>query len=303
VRRSAVLLLFALAAAGCGSGGSRHAAGCGASPLAPGRPSAGAPAPATLLQGALERAQARGSAHVRLVVDLSTSVAIGETPNGIPPERVRALARNPFCIDVEGDVSGEEYDLEGTLEAAGATHDVGLRAVGGELYLRDGDAWHDLGRKRGFFASETLGGLIPSAACVRQESEGCDAVDFGPAIRRGTLARLVRGRVGDGPGGTWLVTGRADPDRIALLTEGDPESYDDVERHGRVLVSVGKDDRVLRAVDIRYRRQGGGRVHVAVELSDWGKGVHVDRPHVTPLGRDAYRRLFVDFYSVLILYY
>ena len=302
MRRSAVLVGVALAAAGCGSGPPERAAGCGSSLLRPGRPSAGAPASAPLLQDALERAQARGSAHVRLVIDLATSVAVGETPEGVPPERVRALARNPFCIDVEGDVSGDEYDLEGTLEAAGETHDVGLRAAGGELYFRSGDAWHDLGRKRGFFASETLGGLIPVAACVQKESEGCDAVDFGPAIRGGILARLVRGRVGDGPGDTWLVTGRPDPDRIALLTDGNPESYDDVERHGRVLVSVGKDDRLLRTVDVRYRREGA-RVHVAVELSDWGRPVHVDRPRATPLGRDAYRRLFVDFYSVLILYY
>lgn len=301
--RSAVVVAIAIVAAGCGSSRSDHTAGCGSSPLDPGKPSAGAPATATLLQDALERAQARGSAQVRLVVDLATSVAIGETPEGIPAERVRALARNPFCIELEGDVSSDEYDLEGTLEAAGETHDVGLRAAGGEVYFRNGKTWHDLAPKRGFFASETLGGLIPIAACVRKESEGCDAVDFGLAIRRGILARLVRGRVGDGPSGTWLVTGRPDPDRIALLTDGDPESYDDVERHGRVLVSVGKEDHLLRAVDVRYRRDGGGRVHVAVELSDWGKDVHVDRPRATPLGRDAYRRLFVDFYSVLILYY
>jgi hypothetical protein len=69
--------------------------------------------------------------------------------------------------------------------------------------------------------------------------------------------------------------------------------YDDVERHGRVLVSVDKDDRLPRAVDIRYRR-GRGRVHVAVELTDWGQDVHVRRPHVTPLGRDAYERPVVD---------
>jgi hypothetical protein len=31
--------------------------------------------------------------------------------------------------------------------------------------------------------------------------------------------------------------------------------------------------------------------------------VRVDLPHVTRLGRDAYERLFVDFYSVVILYY
>jgi hypothetical protein len=303
VRGSAIVVAVALAAAGCGSTRSGDAAGCGSSRLDPGEPTAGAPAPAPLLQRALEGAQAHGSAHVRLVIDLSTSVAVAQTPEGIPPARVRALARHPFCIELEGDVSGAEYDLAGKLDAAGATHDVGLRAADGEVYFRDGDTWHDLAPKRGFFASETLGGLIPVAACVQKESEGCDAVDFGPAIRRGILARLVRGRVGEGPDGTWLVTGRPDPDRIALLTDGAPESYDDVERHGRVLVSVGKDDHLLHAVDVRYRREGGGRVHVAVELSDWGADVHVDPPDSAPLDRNAYRRLFVDFYAVLILYY
>jgi hypothetical protein len=302
VRRSALLVAVAIAAAGCGSTRSGHAAGCGSSPLHPGEPTVGAPAAGPLLQRALEGAQARGSAHVRLVIDLAASVAVGQMPQGIPPARVRALARNPFCVELEGDVSGDEFDLAGTLTAAGETHDVGLRAANGEVYFRDGDDWHDLAPKRGFFASETLGGLIPITACVRKDSEGCDAVDFGPAIRRGILARLVRGHVGEGPGDTWLVTGRPDPDRIALLTDGDPESYDDVERNGRVLVSVSKDDHLLRAVDVRYRREGT-RVHVAVELSDWGGDVHVEPPHSAPLGRDAYRRLFVDFYAVLILYY
>lgn len=287
----------------------------------------GAPAGPRLVTEALKNARRVGSVHFRLTasfeVDAPESALrsfAGHDPGDPKGDQVVALARHPLCFLLEGDRSSEGFSARAAIEAAGSVEHDELRQAKGRLYLRIHGAWLDLRAPLGrLFVSETFGGLIPGEACVREQSEGCDRVDFGPPLAAGRIGRLIRGEVG-ARGDLWQLSGRLDPREYSDFTEGaaPPTTYEPFAHSGRILFSAGKSDRLPHEFDFRYdfdradieahsgisagafiRRKG----HVNISLSRWGEQVRVVPPTASQVTNRIIAQIFGGFFRAAYLHY
>jgi hypothetical protein len=239
-----------------------------------------------------------------------------DDPNG---DKVVALARHPLCFLLEGDRSSAGFSARATIESAGSVKHYELRQAEGRLYLRIHGRWFDLRAPLGrLFVSETFGGLVPGEACVREQSEGCDRVDFGPPLTSGRIGRLVQGEVG-ARGDLWQLTGRLDPHEYSDFSEGaPPTTYVPFANEGQILFSVGKSDRLPHEFDFRYdfdradieahsgqsagaftRRTG----HVNISLTRWSQEVQIVPPTASRVTNRVLARVFGGFFRAAYLHY
>jgi hypothetical protein len=282
---------------GCGSGGG----------------SGRAPSASELLTRSLRAAQEERTVRFRADLTLRATLDQDRVASAPPPaqlESLVSLASEPLRLVFDGRRSDEAFEAEGTFEAAGREHSVGVRATRDELFLEVEETWYrapfTLGRASEI---EAFAALVPQEACVHGQSEGCDRVDFGPALASGRLGRLVTGDVAAGPGDTWRLTGTLDPGEFAYfmtsavpnkadqrsLWEAARATYAPYARSGRILFDADKGDDLPRRFELTYEleRQGmrehlrsealtspvvGGSGHVVLELSDWGAPVSVTIP-------------------------
>jgi hypothetical protein len=267
-----------------------------------------------------------GSVHFRLTASFEAAApesflraVAGDDPSDPRGDKIVALARKPLCFVLEGDRSSAGFSARAAIESAGSVKHYGLRQAKGRLYIRIHGAWSDLRGPLGhLFVSETLGGLIPGEACVRRQSEGCDAVDFGPPLASGRIGRLIRGEVGV-HGKLWQLSGRLDPREYSDFNEGAPPStYEPFARKGRILLSVGKADGLPHEFDFRYdfdraaieahsgssagaftHRKG----HVNITLSRWGEEMAVAVPPSSGITNVAIAQVFSAFFRAAYVHY
>jgi hypothetical protein len=277
-----------------------------------------------LLDRAVRRAFEKGTVHFDLTLRFSAEApesALRRLAKAIsvPGDAFLSLARRPLCVAATGDRSPQGFKARGRIEAGGKIRDFELRLTpDGGLFVHAEGRWSGLPTGDGLFTSETVGGLVPISACVREESEGCDRVDFGPPVRSGIVGRLVDGRVGEGGDGTWKLVGRPNPDEVARLVGGPPSSYDPYEQFGKVVLVVARSDGLPRRLDVSYdfdedavrqhsRSSSGpftGRSgHVSLVFSRWGERFAAAQPSGAGVGQAEAQRLFRWLLEAVVLYY
>jgi len=288
--------------AGCG-GGAKHY-----DPNAP-----------RLITKSLEKAREQSS--VRYHVDLALGAKLGPDTrsSGLPAEQLESLAENPFRLTLDGVRSRTAFTADGTLEAGGGTHPFSVRQLDGRLFLRLDDTWYRLRGTLGqVFQPESFANLIPQEACFNHDiSEGCDEVDFGPALERGDIGRSVKGSV-DRSSDETVISGTLDAagfERFQTYTpSGALRPY---EQSGHVEFSIGKDGLPRRFLlsyrldaDALKRHLRGTPAPVTerdarfeIDLSDWGTAVHVEPPSTAAsLPNQQAGRIYDGIFAALVLY-
>jgi hypothetical protein len=309
----AAALAFVLA----GCGGAKHA---DADPNAP-----------KLITQSLERARAQPG--VRFHADLTLGAKLGDSnvSTGFPRERLQELAGNPFHLTLDGVRSDKALVADGTLEASGSVHPFRVLQDGDHLFLRLEDTWYRLPGTIGrVFSIESFAGLIPQEACVNHgRSEGCDEVDFGPALERGHIGGSIMGAVERKPDET-VITGTVDAAGFAAfqtnttpqrkdtrgIYDGAVEALRPYEQAGHVELTIDKDGLPRRFVLsyhldhdalVRHMRAAPAPVdereaRLEIDLSDWGTAVHAVVPEAASLPRAQYGRLVEGLYLARYLF-
>jgi len=328
VRRAAPFLLV-LTLAACG--GHRHpvsvANPCAFPPPPQAASAAAAPTPAALVTGALEKALAAQDVHVDLRLSLaarydSRRARRPQPRSTFPARRLEVLAAHPWCLAFSGVRTREGVSGSGVLEQAGMRTPFDLALSHRGFYLRVSGRW--TGAKQfspaGMFSSESVAGLIPQAACIRAQSEGCDKVDLHRLVRSGLLGRALTGRVGRLANG-WLLDGTVDSEGLVRLmgTLGDPADYDPYARDGRAVFAVGRDG-LPTLFELRWRLdraaliEHGGfdalnspitsqALHLRIALSRWEESAPIRVPSsYAAMSQSFGMRLFLGFEYVLGLY-
>jgi hypothetical protein len=285
-----------------------------------------------LITQSLEKARAQ-TGGVRFHADLTLGAKLGDSSasSGLPRERLEAFTENPFHLMLDGVRSDEAIVADGTLDAAGSVNRFRVLQYQGRLLLRLGDTWYRLPGTIGqAFQSESFAGLIPQEACVRRgQSEGCDGVDFGPALERGHIGGSIKGRV-EHKGDETVISGTVDAAGFTRFqTNTDPERKDmrgiyeaalqalrPYEDAGHVEFTIGKDGLPRRFVlsyhldhDALLRHLRGTTApvderdaRIVIELSDWGTAVHAVVPEGTSLPPARYGRLTEGLYLARYLF-
>jgi hypothetical protein len=291
-------VLAAAAGAGCGAESSattpcaldRRAAEA----VQPVGATSGAPAGSELVNSALRKAQRADSVHFRVTARFEVDVPESYLRSLQGGEEMLELARQPLCVVLEGERSAAGFRATARVESEGTVKKYELRQASGHFYLRVRGRWFDFHRPFGrFFDTETFGALIPGEACVQEESEGCDRVDFGSPLEDGRLGHLIDGEVG-ARDDVWQLSGRLDAREFSEFNEAAPPStYEPFARKGEIVFSAGKVDGLPRQFDFRYDldradieahgRSSAGeftrrRGHVNMVFSRWGEPVRVSPP-------------------------
>jgi hypothetical protein len=267
---------------------------------------------------------ARAHESVVFHVDLT----LGAKLDRDAPRELTVLADNPFHLTLDGIRTDQVLTAEGTLEAAGSKTELAVLQFKDRLSLRLGTTWYRMPTTiGGLFQGESLAALVPMGACVRNgASEGCDEVDFVPALERGDVGRLVQGTV-ERKGGETVIRGTVDASGFTVLKTGTtPERkdtrgiYDSVlrtlqpyEDAGKVEFTIGEDGLPRRFV-LEYRLdEDAMRAHMRgsfdqvvertarleIELSNWDTGFDLVMPgSQESLPPEAYQNLFL----ALVLY-
>lgn len=278
------------------------------------------------MTGALKKARAADAVHFRLTASFEAAAPEGflrQLGDPLTGERggdeLLKLARDPLCVFVEGDRSADGFSARVEIESGEKVKRYDVRQADGRFYVRIHGVWSDFVRPFGaLFATETFGALVPGAACFTEESEGCDRVDFGPALSDGTIGKLINGEVG-ARGPAWQLSGRLDPRAYSDFAEGaPPTTYEPFARKGQILFSVGKSDRLPREFDFRYdldradieahsgssahafsRRRG----HVNIRLSRWGEAISFTAPGALRVTNKVAAEVFGGFLRAASLHY
>jgi hypothetical protein len=323
MRTGVLFVVVAALLTGCGGGSSSST-------------SSDASVPALITQS-LKAARASPSVQFRVhmtgTVKLDTS-RLDHAP--LPRAQLEALAAHAFRIELAGARSDRLFTLAATVHESGHVHRFKVLQVDGRLLIAFGGAWYS-GRGDGtigsIFRSEQLGGLVPLEACIREgESEGCDRVDFGPALDRRHLGRLVKGTATRRAGATE-ISGTVDAGAFATFHAGVTpnrrdtrgiylgalSTYRPYERNSHIDFVIGRGhlprrfvfsytlDRDALADHLRgealtpvVRRAG----RVEVDLSHWGESVRAQVPeHVRPLPVGRAQGILEGLERALLVFY
>jgi hypothetical protein len=272
----------------------------------------------------LTKARRLASVHFRLVASFEAEAherylrQVADQLETDPGDFV-ALAEHPLCFVLEGERSSAGFRATAAIEASGRVKRYEIAHAKGKLSVKLGGRWLSLGGPLGrLFVSETFGALIPGEACVRQESEGCDRVDFRPPLERGRIGRLIDGEVGS-RADQWALSGHLDPDEFSAFSEGAPRTtYEPFARSGRILFTVAKGDGLPRELDFRYDFDRGDieahsgisagaythrSGHVNIRLSRWGEPVELVSPRVARPSDRLAIAIFTAFFEAASLHY
>jgi hypothetical protein len=284
-----------------------------------------------LITQSLELARAQPSVRFHAELTLGAKLGYSNVSTGFPRERLQELAGNPFHLTLDGVRSDKALVADGTLEAAGSVQRFSVLQDGDRLFLRLGDTWYRLPGTIGrVFRIESFAGLIPQEACVNHgQSEGCDEVDFGPALERGDIGRSIKGAVERKPDET-VISGTVDAAGFAAfqtnttpqrkdtrgIYDGALEALGPYEKHGHVELTIDKDG-LPRRFELSYhldrdalRRHLRGtpapvderEARLEIDLSDWGTAVHAVVPDAAGLPRSQYGQLVEGLYLARYLF-
>jgi hypothetical protein len=285
-----------------------------------------APPVADLVNDALRKARAADAVHFRLTASFEAEAPetylrqLGDPLTGERGgEELVKLARHPLCLFVEGDRSAAGFSARVAIESEQTVKRYELRQADGRFYLRTRGVWVDFRRPLArLFEIEAFSVFVPGTACIQELSEGCDRIDFGPALVSGRIGTLIDGDVGTRDG-AWQITGRLDPQAYSAFNEAAaPATYEPFARSGRIILIAGKTDRLPREFDFRYdldradiekhsrssahaftRRRG----HVNIRLSQWGQDVGFAAPKAVRITNEVASEVFGAVLRAASLHY
>jgi hypothetical protein len=281
VRRLALAFVLLLGLAGCGGGGGSS------------KPSTPAPSLATLFTNASSATSTRHSAHYAF--DLTVSV---ETSSPLKNALLQAFVANPIKLHFEGDASAKAFTADGSISVTGRDFSGKLIAGQNELYTQLLGTWY--GTKQ-----SGIGSLLELGRSRLKTVPGAKQSSL--QLLRKHAAQILNGTVSDGPtldgAATWEFKGTFDANGLAkvseqngqTLTARQQDALQAVQDATDVTIDVGRDDHLLRRVDLGMdlnsdalnklktsgsQLKGISALHISfgIDLSKWGETVTIAPP-------------------------